>query len=197
MCNPASLTNNQTTVAKTKRVSRKGAVGARRLGPSLSAREKKTKTRLKKEQFFFFTPFARSLERKRKRKKKPKMALSSRLRPLLLAAVAALLLAALAPRVLAANTLMAVDLGGEFMKVREEVFLLRESGLSPRSIIDDDGQPRSPRRARGFLCASSLFLRSILMHVRLFDKPRASRNVVLSRERLARAEKRRGNRGEC
>lgn len=47
------------------------------------------------------------------------MALSSRLRLLLLAAVAALLaLVALVPTALAANTLMAVDLGGEFMKVR-------------------------------------------------------------------------------
>ena len=57
--------------------------------------------------------------RKERKNSTKMMALSSRLRPLLLAAVAALLLAALAPRALAANTLMAVDLGGEFMKVRE------------------------------------------------------------------------------
>ena len=55
----------------------------------------------------------------REKNKKLKMALSSRLRLLLLAAVAALLaLVALVPTALAANTLMAVDLGGEFMKVR-------------------------------------------------------------------------------
>ena len=46
------------------------------------------------------------------------MSLSSSSRPLLLAAIAALLFL-VAPHVMAANTLMAVDLGGEFMKVGE------------------------------------------------------------------------------
>jgi len=94
----------------------KGGGGQRALGARLSLSPSRVKRGSKREE----NKCHNLREGRKERKNSTKMmALSSRLRPLLLAAVAALLLAALAPRALAANTLMAVDLGGEFMKVRE------------------------------------------------------------------------------
>ena len=129
------------------------------------------------------------------------MALSSRLRPLLLAAVAALLLVALAPRALAANTLMAVDLGGEFMKVRErgEVFpfdFFRNCFFFSRRDrpidLENKGQPLGRFEAP----CGSFFLRSILMPAGLFDGSLSSCDAPSSKEGLARGRETARKQGE-
>ena len=118
MCNSATFSD----VSRRSREEKEGAKRAvGRGGSALSADEKKEEVdKEQRKKGSHLRSFVREEEKKRGEKLRgQKMALSSRLRPLLLAAVAALLLVSLAPSVLAANTLMAVDLGGEFMKVRE------------------------------------------------------------------------------
>lgn len=100
------------------------------------------------------------LERERSRKNSKTMALSSRPRLLLVAAVAALLaLMALAPVALAANTLMAVDLGGEFMKVRRKFFLLFPC-WAIESVDRDRSQAFLSSRVMAFFSATRRCLQS-------------------------------------
>lgn len=123
---------------------------------------------------------------------------SSRLRQLLLAAVAALLLASLAPRVLAANTLMAVDLGGEFMKVcvcEREFFFFFFFEISSGDRSHRRWSSPSPRLR--FL-REPLFLRARFRCVWGSSTRLVPAATFSYREKASRgAEKRRGNRASA